>query len=210
VELTTYALFVAAALALIVVPGPAVLYVVAQSVDGGRRAGLVSSLGIATGGLVHVLAAVIGLSSLILSSATAFAVVKYAGAAYLVVMGVRRLLERDKADVELRARRALRRIYGQGVVVNVLNPKTALFFFAFLPQFVDASAGRVPLQVAVLGATFVGLGLVTDGGYALLASTGAGWLRGRRGVARTSRLVSGGVLVGLGVTTALAGSRSSR
>jgi threonine/homoserine/homoserine lactone efflux protein len=99
VELTTYALFVAAALALIVVPGPAVLYVVAQSVDGGRRAGLVSSLGIATGGLVHVLAAVIGLSSLILSSATAFAVVKYAGAAYLVVMGVRRLLERDKAHV---------------------------------------------------------------------------------------------------------------
>jgi threonine/homoserine/homoserine lactone efflux protein len=96
------------------------------------------------------------------------------------------------------------------VVVNVLNPKTALFFFAFLPQFVDASAGAAPLQAVVLGATFTGIGLVTDGAYALLAATGAGWLRGRRRVARASRLLSGGVLVGLGVTTALAGSRSSR
>jgi threonine/homoserine/homoserine lactone efflux protein len=101
-------------------------------------------------------------------------------------------------------------VFAAAVVVNVLNPKTALFFFAFLPQFVDASAGAVPLQVVVLGATFTGIGLVTDGAYALLAATGAGWLRGRRRVARASRLLSGGVLVGLGVTTALAGSRSSR
>jgi threonine/homoserine/homoserine lactone efflux protein len=101
-------------------------------------------------------------------------------------------------------------VFAAAVVVNVLNPKTALFFFAFLPQFVDASAGAAPLQVVVLGATFTGIGLVTDGAYALLAATGAGWLRGRRRVARASRLLSGGVLVGLGVTTALAGSRSSR
>ena len=201
-ELTTYALFVAAALALIVVPGPAVLYVVAQSVDGGRRAGLVSSLGIATGGLVHVLAAVIGLSSLILSSATAFAVVKYAGAAYLVVMGVRRLLERDKADVELRARRALRRIYGQGVVVNVLNPKTALFFFAFLPQFVDVDAGHVSLQLLVLGLTFVLLALLSDSVWAIVAGVGAGWLRAHLSL---QRWVSGSVFVGLGLATAVSG-----
>ncbi len=138
-EPTTLLLFTAAAMALIVVPGPAVLYIVGQSVDGGRRAGLVSALGIATGGLVHVLAAAIGLSAFVLSSATAFSVVKYAGAAYLVVLGIRRLLERDEARVELRER-GLRRIYGQGVVVNVLNPKTALFFFAFLPQFVDVAS----------------------------------------------------------------------
>jgi len=95
------------------------------------------------------------------------------------------------------------------VVVNVLNPKTALFFLAFLPQFVDVSRGSLPFQVVVFGVAFVLLGLVSDGTYALLASTGAGWLRRRPRVARSSRLVSGGVLIGLGVTTALAGSRSS-
>jgi threonine/homoserine/homoserine lactone efflux protein len=202
VDPATYALFVAAAMALIVVPGPAVLYVVAQSIDGGRRAGLVSSLGIATGGLVHVLAAVIGLSSLIISSATAFAVVKYAGAAYLVVVGVRRLLERDEARVELRERRGLRRIYAQGVVVNVLNPKTALFFFAFLPQFVDVGAGRVSLQLLLLGLSFVVLAVLSDSVWAIVAGFGAGWLREHLSL---QRWVSGSVFVGLGVATAVSG-----
>ena len=199
---TTYALFVAAAMALIVVPGPAVLYIVAQSVDGGRRAGLVSALGIATGGLVHVLAAVIGLSSLVLSSATAFAVVKYAGAAYLVLLGIRRLLEKEEARVELRTRRALRRVYGQGVVVNVLNPKTALFFFAFLPQFVDVDAGHVSVQLLVLGLTFVALALLSDSVWAVVAGFGAGWLRQHLAL---QRWVSGGVFVGLGLATAVSG-----
>jgi threonine/homoserine/homoserine lactone efflux protein len=201
-DATTYALFIAAAMALIVVPGPAVLYIVAQSVDGGRRAGLVSALGIATGGLVHVLAAVVGLSSLVLSSATAFAVVKYAGAAYLIVLGVRRLLERDETPVELRERRALRRIYGQGVVVNVLNPKTALFFFAFLPQFVDVGAGHVSLQLLVLGLTFVVLALLSDSVWAIVAGFGAGWLREHLSL---QRWVSGSVFVGLGLATAVSG-----
>jgi len=201
-DATTFALFVAAAMALIVVPGPAVLYIVAQSVDGGRRAGLVSALGIATGGLVHVLAAVVGLSSLVLSSATAFAVVKYAGAAYLVVMGIRRLLERDETPVELRERRALPRIYGQGVVVNVLNPKTALFFFAFLPQFVDVGAGHVSLQLLVLGLTFVVLALLSDSVWAIVAGFGAGWLREHLSL---QRWVSGSVFVGLGLATAVSG-----
>ena len=198
---TTLAVFTAAALALIVVPGPAVLYIVARSIDGGRRAGLVSALGIATGGLVHVTAAAVGLSGLVLSSATAFTAVKYAGAAYLVVLGIRRLLERDDARVELRERR-LRRVYGQGVVVNVLNPKTALFFFAFLPQFVDLDAGHVTLQLIVLGLVFVVLAVVSDSGWALVAGSGAGWLRRHLSL---QRWVSGSVFIGLGLTTAVSG-----
>jgi threonine/homoserine/homoserine lactone efflux protein len=199
---------------LLLIPGPAVLYIVTRSVDQGRAAGLASVCGVHVGTLLHVAAAALGLSALLVSSATAYDTVRWLGAAYLVWLGVRRLLARDE-DVAAAAagpdarRPGLGRIFAQGVVVNVLNPKTALFFFAFLPQFVDTSRGSVPFQVVVLGAAFVLLGLLSDGAYALLASTGAGWLRRRPRVARASRLVSGGVLISLGVTTALAGSRSS-
>jgi threonine/homoserine/homoserine lactone efflux protein len=204
-----YLLFCLAALALIVVPGPAVLYIVARSFDGGRAAGLVSALGVATGGLVHVLAAVVGLSSLVASSATAFTVVKYAGAAYLIVLGVRRLLERDEdRAVEVAATVDRLRVYRDGIVVNVLNPKTALFFVAFLPQFVDPDAGAVPLQLAVLGFTFVLIALTSDSAYALLAGTAGGFVRRPRAL-RVQRYVSGSVYLGLGVATALTGSRKS-
>jgi threonine/homoserine/homoserine lactone efflux protein len=210
-DTATLAVFAVAAVTLLVIPGPAVLYIVGRSVGQGRAAGLASVCGIHVGSLLHVAAAALGLSALLVSSALAYDTVRYLGAAYLVWLGVQRLLARDEeAGPAGAARERLGRILAQGVVVNVLNPKTALFFFAFLPQFVDPAAGSVPLQVAVLGATFVGLGLVTDSAYALLAATGAGLLRRRRRVARASRLVSGGVLVGLGVTTALAGSRSSK
>jgi threonine/homoserine/homoserine lactone efflux protein len=212
-DATTLALFTAAAVTLLVIPGPAVLYIVTRSVDQGRAAGLASVAGIHVGTLLHVAAAALGLSALLVSSALAYDTVRWLGAAYLVWLGVRRLLARDEASqaaAEPRARRpGLSRVFAQGIVVNVLNPKTALFFFAFLPQFVDVSKGSVPGQVLVFGVAFVLLGLVSDGAYALLASTGAGWLRRRPGVAKASRLVSGGVLVTLGVTTALAGSRSS-
>jgi threonine/homoserine/homoserine lactone efflux protein len=212
-EPSTLALFAVAAITLLVIPGPAVLYIVTRSVDQGRAAGLASVAGIHLGTLLHVAAAALGLSALLVSSATAYNAVRWVGAAYLVFLGVQRLLARDEdagSEGAGRPRRqGLRRIFAQGVVVNVLNPKTALFFFAFLPQFVDVSRGSVPFQVVVLGVAFVLLGLLSDGAYALLAATGAGWLRRRPRAARASRLVSGGVLVTLGVTTALAGSRSS-
>jgi threonine/homoserine/homoserine lactone efflux protein len=215
-EASTLALFGVAAITLLVIPGPSVLYIVTRSVDQGRAAGLASVGGIHVGTLVHVAAAAFGLSALLVSSATAYNAVRWVGAAYLIWLGVRRLLARDEDGPGAAAgpgpgsrRVGLRRIFAQGVVVNVLNPKTALFFFAFLPQFVDTARGSVPFQVLVFGVAFVLLGLVSDGTYALLASTGAGWLRRRPGVARASRLVSGGVLISLGVTTALAGSRSS-
>lgn len=206
-DASSFALFLAAAVALLVVPGPAVFYIVAQSIDQGRAAGLVSTLGIGIGGLVHVAAAAIGLSSLLVSSAEAFTAVKWAGAAYLVFLGVRRLLARDEpAEPDLRPRRSHARLFRQGVVVNVLNPKTALFFFAFLPQFVDADGGAVAAQIALLGVIFVALGLVSDGAYALVAGTLARRLRWSSRALRVQRYVSGTVFVGLGLATAASGS----
>jgi threonine/homoserine/homoserine lactone efflux protein len=201
------ALFLASALALLLVPGPAVLYIVARSVEGGRTAGLASVFGVATGSLVHVTAAALGLSSLLVSSANAFTAVRYAGAVYLVALGLRTMLRRGgSAEAEQPPAPApLRRLFGQGVVVNVLNPKTALFFFAFLPQFVDPQGGAVGVQIALLGCLFVALGVVTDGAYAVAAGTFGGWVRQRPRLVRTQRLASGGVLVGLGVASLAAG-----
>jgi threonine/homoserine/homoserine lactone efflux protein len=209
VDLSTLGLFVAAALALLVVPGPAVVYITTRSIDQGRAAGFASVLGIATGTLVHTAAAALGLSALLASSAVAFGVVKYVGAAYLVYLGVRRILARepddDRAGIE---RRSLGRIYRQGVLVNVLNPKTALFMFAFLPQFVDPARGPVPLQIVLLGSLLAALGILSDGTYALLAARFGAFLRSSRRFAQAQRYLTGGVLVTLGVTAALTGSRS--
>jgi threonine/homoserine/homoserine lactone efflux protein len=199
-------LFVVAALALLLVPGPAVLYVVARSVDQGRRAGLVSVLGIHVGTLVHITAATVGLSALVVSSAVAFTAVKIAGALYLVGLGLWTLFSRRaETDVALGGERNLRRAFAQGIVVNVLNPKTALFFLAFLPQFVDPHATHPAAQIAFLGVLFALLGLVTDSLWALAAGTAGGLLRRSRRFVRTQRYVTGTVYVGLGVATAFAG-----
>ena len=205
------AVFTVAAVVLLIIPGPAVLYIVAQSVSRGRLAGIVSMLGIQVGGLVHVAAAAAGLSALLVRSAFAFDLVKYAGAAYLVFLGVRRLLDREYAEaLGARPERSLRRLFGQGIVVNILNPKTALFFFSFLPQFVDVERGSVALQIATLGMLFILLAMVSDGLYALAAGSAAGWLRGRPGFLRGERFATGGVLVGLGLLTAFSGANRSR
>ena len=144
-------LFCLAALVLLAIPGPAVLYIVVQSAEQGRRAGLASVAGVHVGTLVHVAAASIGLSALIVASATAFTAVKYAGAAYLVLLGARKLVGRSSDEQPPRPPDALRRAFVRGAIVNVLNPKTALFFLAFLPQFVDAGRGGVWSQALVLG-----------------------------------------------------------
>ena len=212
-EPSTFLVFGGAALALIVIPGPAVLYIVAQSLEHGRRAGVVSALGIGAGGLVHITAAAIGLSSLIVSSAVAFSTVKYAGAAYLIGLGIARLLARSEAAEEKKpappATARPRQLFAHGVVVNVLNPKTALFFLAFLPQFVDPARGTVALQVIVLGSTFVVLALVSDSLYALGAGTLARRLERRRGARDAGRYASATVYVGLGTATALTSRHAS-
>jgi threonine/homoserine/homoserine lactone efflux protein len=209
-DASTFGLFVAAALALLLVPGPAVLYIVARSMDGGRLAGLVSVIGIHAGTMVHIAFAAIGISAILASSATAFSVVKWLGAAYLVWLGLQRIFTREEETVPPTVEpKRLSRIFSQGLIVNVLNPKTALFFLAFLPQFVDSSRGAAWAQVMVLGAVFVVLGLCTDGAYALLSGTAGSWLRRKGGSAsfrRGQRYVSGGVYLALGAATAVSGS----
>ena len=194
-----FAVFIPAALVLLAIPGPAVLYIIATSVEGGRRHGLLSVAGVHIGSLVHVVAAVAGLSALIVSSAIAFSTVKYVGAAYLVYVGIRKWLERDEpAELEARPPRSGRRVFSQGIVVNVLNPKTALFFLAFLPQFIDRDR-TVWTQIAVLGLCWVALGLVSDGAYALAGGTIGRFIRRRR---KAVRYASGGIFVGLGAVAA--------
>jgi len=206
---TSIGLFAVAATLLLLTPGPAVLYVVARSVEQGRIAGLASVFGITTGTLVHVLASTLGLSALLASSALAFALVKYAGAAYLIYMGVRRIFKRtDTPASSLKLpRRSLGRLYRDGFIVNLLNPKTALFFLAFLPQFVDPARGAVPMQIAFLGLLFTLMGLTNDGLYALVAGTAGGWVRRQSRYMDWERYVTGGVFIGLGVTAALAVGR---
>jgi threonine/homoserine/homoserine lactone efflux protein len=201
---TTFGLFCAAALALIVVPGPAVTYIVTQSLDKGRSAGIVSALGVAAGALVHVAAATAGLSALIASSASAFTVVKLAGAAYLIALGVMRLAGRGGDEAPAEEQAPPHRLFVQGAVVNVLNPKTALFFLAFLPQFVDPARGPVALQAALLGVVFVAIAVVSDSTYAVVSAALADRIRGSRRAAQVKRWVSGGIFVALGATAAAA------
>jgi threonine/homoserine/homoserine lactone efflux protein len=206
-DASTFLLFAAASLAFLAIPGPSVFYIVTRSLAHGRRAGVTSMLGVQAGGLVHVVAAAFGVSALIASSATAFTIVKYAGAAYLILLGVRKLLSHGEEDLEPEPRgpASRSRLFWQGAVVNLLNPKTALFFLAFLPQFVDPSAGPVAPQMLVLGTLLVGLGVMSDGTYALVAAGAGRRLRETAAARRRLDRLSGGVFVGLGLVAALAG-----
>lgn len=201
-------LFVSATLVLLLVPGPAVLYIFARSVEQGRSAGLVSILGIHAATLVHVAAAAVGLSALLASSALAFSIVKYAGAAYLIWLGLRKLFGSSAfPDVEGGLpKRSRFRLFREGFIVNLLNPKTALFFLAFLPQFVDVSRGHVAVQIAVLGIIYTMIGVLTDSSYALAAGTAGKWLKRSPVYQKAERWVSGFIYIGLGLTAAFAGN----
>ena len=208
IELSQLYFFLGASLALLLVPGPAVLYITARSANQGRLAGLVSVLAIETANFLQAVAATLGLSAILLSSALAFDVVKYLGAGYLIYLGLRKLLvrEQEAGDQAIKSE-SLTQIYWQGFAINLLNPKTALFFFAFLPQFVDPARGDVTTQTLLLGGIFVGLALITDSLYALLASSLADRLRGSQHFQKGQRYFAGLVYVGLGITTALTGSK---
>ena len=203
----TLAVYAGASVVITLIPGPAVLYIVTRAMDHGRRGGVASALGVNLGILVHVAFAVLGLSVVLASSAAAFNVVKYVGAVYLIYVGVRRLLDREEVPtanaVPVRSRR---RLFSQGVIVSVLNPKLALFFVAFLPQFVDRAHGNVRLQLLVFGLLFEAIALITDSSYALLAGTMGRALRNRKRYARTERYVAGGIYIALGAAAAATGS----
>ena len=204
---STLSLFITAALILVFTPGPNTLYIIARSVQQGRMAGIVSSLGVQVGSLFHIAAAALGVSALLLSSAMAFNSVKYVGAAYLICLGVKTLLAREKpAETETVEGKSLSRAFYQGIVVSLLNPKAALFFFAFLPQFVDAKRGSVATQIMFLGAIVVVLGALSDSIYAFLSGSVGNLLRGNLKLLRAQRYFAGSVYIGLGAMTALTGS----
>lgn len=200
-----FLIFVAACLVLLIVPGPAVLYITARSIDQGRMAGMLSVLGVHLGTSVHVLGAALGLSALLLTSALAFTLVKTLGAAYLIYLGLKRIFSKHSDATREVTRGSLTRIFWEGVVVNILNPKTALFFLAFLPQFVDPARGMIAGQVLVLGTVFIILGILTDGAWALAAETAASWIRARPGFMDKQKYLTGGIFIALGVGAALAG-----
>ena len=196
--------FVAASLVVLLIPGPGVMYIVARSLAQGQRAGLVSVLGLSAGAMVHVVAATAGLSAILLTSAVAFGVVKLLGAAYLIYLGVRTLLARQpQVPIDAPAARAANRLFTDGVIISVLNPKIAVFFLAFLPQFADAARGPIPQQLFLLGLIYVALGLVTDGAYAILAGRSRRWLGNLAGRAPFARYAGGLLFIGLGIGTAV-------
>ena len=200
--------FVAASLVVLLIPGPGVLYVVTRSVGQGRRAGLTSVLGLSAGALVHVAATTAGLSAILLTSATAFGVVKALGAGYLIYLGLRTLLTRSPL-LGVRAARpiSLQRVFTDGVIVSVFNPKIAVFFLAFLPQFVAPGKGAVTQQILLLGSIYIVLGLITDGAYAILADRLRHLLSRRVVSGPLPRYLSGSLCLGLGLNTALTGRR---
>jgi len=207
---SSFPLFLAGALILLVIPGPAVFYILSRTIGQGRKAGVVSASGIAVGTLVHATAAALGLSAILVSSARAFHIVQFAGALYLIFLGLRTLLSRDDAQLTSSASaHSLSRVFGQGVLVNLLNPKTALFFLAFLPQFVDTSRGHVPAQIFFLGGSFALLGLLSDSTWAMLAGTLAGRLRSSLRWRRAQKNISGGALIALGLATAVSGAKAN-
>jgi threonine/homoserine/homoserine lactone efflux protein len=199
-------LFLAAAVLLAITPGPGIFYVLARSLAGGKREGILSSLGTFVGGLFHVFAAALGLSAILAASAVAFHTVKYAGAAYLVWLGIRMIRTRN-AEMTVEAAGPSKRAFRQGILTEVLNPKTALFFLSFIPQFVAAGHGHLFFQFALLGSISVGLNTAADLVVVGMASPLERKLKNSLRFRRRQRTASGIGVIGLGAYLALADSK---
>lgn len=191
--------FGAASLALLIIPGPAVLYIVNRSLADGRNVALAAVAGLEIGNFMHVIAATVGLSAVIATSVTAFSVIKWIGAGYLVYVGARTLAVKPKSINQANEQMSRRRAFTQGIVVNTFNPKVALFFLSFLPQFIDTSRGSGALQSLILGSTFVVIGCISDSLFAITASALRGTLLRGRALPFAQRYVAGSVFIALGV-----------
>lgn len=191
--------FAIASLALLVIPGPAVLYVINRSISDGRSIALAGVAGLELGNFVHVVAATIGLSALIAASATAFGVVKWIGAGYLIFIGIRTIARKPASFSQEQKSLTRRKSFTQGIIVNTFNPKVALFFLSFLPQFIDEKSGSAALQSLILGSLFVAIGLCTDGMYAFLASALRTTLLRGKSLPFVQRYVAGSVFIALGL-----------
>jgi threonine/homoserine/homoserine lactone efflux protein len=201
---SSLAIFVSIVLVIVVTPGPNSLYIVARSLDGGYYAGLASCLGILLATATHIVAASVGLTALLLSSPVIFNIIKYAGAIYLIWVGLRTITSKHDSETTIQTEKIKwGAIVYQGFVINLLNPKTALFFLAFLPQFVNTSLGRVKAQIILLGVILALLGTTSDSLYALLAGRARRWLQKNFLFVRSLRYVSASVYIGLGLLAAL-------
>jgi threonine/homoserine/homoserine lactone efflux protein len=199
-----FALFITVSWALIIAPGPDMLYVITRGMAHGRRAGMLSALGVICGILVHTIAAALGLTLIFQTSALAFLAVKYLGAAYLIYLGIKSWRERNGFALQISSSPVSSgQLFWQGVLSNVLNPKIAIFFLAFLPQFVDKSSSQMTLQLIVLGLTFAFLGLLFLIVVGYSSGTIGSWITRRPHYAQFLGRLSGGILVALGVRLAL-------
>ncbi len=202
--LTNILLLLGATVFLCIVPGPDMLYIIARSTGQGRSAGIVSCVGIATGGLLQTTAVALGLSGLFLMVPVAYEIIKYAGAIYLVYLGLRTILSREEMLAGAHDEKTrLTQVFFQGAITTLLNPKVAFFYLAFLPQFVDQTRGHLPFQLLVLGLVFNLTGLAVDSSVALLSSLLSRWLKDRIRAAKFLRWLTGGIFIGLGVRLAL-------
>ncbi|KMZ42038.1 LysE family translocator [Brevibacillus sp. HB1.3] len=206
-EFSTIWLFVVAASTLLLIPGPAVLYIMARSIDQGKKAGLVSVLGVSLGGSVHVLAGAIGVSAILMTSATAFHIVKYLGAAYLIYLGCKTLFSKSDStasEIPKAPRKKLRKIFYESALVEITNPKTALFFLAFFPQFIAPTAGSVTVQFLLLGTIFIILAFISDGLYAVLAASMRKRIVGSTASSKVMNRITGYFYIALGIFSAFA------
>ncbi|MBZ5492754.1 MAG: LysE family translocator [Acidobacteriia bacterium] len=201
-EKAAFLAFLIAAFALNIAPGPDMLYVIGRSVSQGRRAGIVSSLGVFVGCWVHILAAAFGIAALLRSSPMAFNLVRYAGAAYLIYLGIKMLAQKTDLAAQQLKSESLTSIFRQGAITNMLNPKVAIFFLAFLPQFIDARRGSVALQIIVLGLIFNVGGTLVNLAVAYAGGTLGELLRRNQSIARLQRRFTGLIFVGLGLRLA--------
>ncbi|USG67858.1 LysE family translocator [Brevibacillus ruminantium] len=206
-EFSTIWLFVVAAATLLIIPGPAVFYIMARSIDQGKKAGLVSVLGVSLGGSVHVLAGAIGVSAILMTSATAFNIVKYLGAAYLIYLGCKTLFSTSDgttSEIPKAPRKKLVKIFYESALVEIMNPKTALFFLAFFPQFISPSAGSVTVQFLLLGTIFIILAFMSDGLYAVLAASIRKRITGSKARPKLLNRITGYFYIALGIFSAFA------